>query len=107
MKDAITTVLEMVEDKTNMKKIEVKTEFDEPIGVINTDKKRLTQVMLNLINNAIKFTKRGGNIEIRISNIVDLDDQMTHVKVAIKDSGVGIKQEDRHKLFQLFGMLDS
>ena len=95
----------MVEDKTVMKKIEITTSFDSDIRVIKTDKKRLTQVLLNLVNNALKFTPREGDIQIGIENVSDDLDNLTHLRVSVTDSGIGIKDEDKQKLFKLFGML--
>jgi signal transduction histidine kinase len=100
IREALTTVLEMVEDKTNMKKIEILTEFKDPtMTTIKTDKKRLTQVILNLVSNALKFTMRDGNIKICISDIKDQHNNVTHVKVTVADTGIGIKNEDKPKLF--------
>jgi signal transduction histidine kinase len=67
--------------------------------IIKTDKKRLTQVILNLVNNALKFTMREGNIQIRISDIKDQHNNVTHVMVTVTDTGIGIKNEDKPKLF--------
>ena len=89
-----------------MKKIEIKSNFiGNEISIIKTDKKRLTQVLLNIINNALKFTSREGNIQIKIENIKDVYGKITHIKISVSDTGIGIKDEDKPKLFKLFGML--
>ena len=96
----------MIEDKAKMKNIEIKTMFKEDdLSIIKTDKKRLSQVLLNLVNNAIKFTSRNGKIEIFVEKVLDQNDQFTHVKFTVNDSGLGIKDQDKPKLFKLFGMV--
>ena len=89
-----------------MKKIEIRSQFNDlDTCIIKTDKKRLTQVLLNLINNALKFTPREGDIQIKIENVKNKNNTITHIKVSVTDSGIGIKDEDKPKLFKLFGML--
>ena len=51
-------------------------------------------MLLNLVTNAVKFTPRNGNIEIHVEM-----DGMTHIKFNVVDSGIGIKQKDKKKLF--------
>jgi signal transduction histidine kinase len=71
----------MIEDKTKMKNIEIKTELkDKDVNIISGDKKRMTQVLLNLVNNALKFTEREGKIIIMIEKVSDRDGRLTHIK---------------------------
>jgi signal transduction histidine kinase len=65
--------------------------------MVNSDAKRLQQVFLNIISNAIKFTDRDGSIRIIIQKFDD------SLRIAVADTGVGIKDEDQDKLFKLFG----
>lgn len=63
---------------------------------------RLQQVLLNLQANALKFTERGSvRIEVEIVEV----EQEHFLKVSIIDTGVGIKEEDKNKLFKLFGFV--
>ena len=64
------------------------------------DKRRLLQVLINLVNNAIKFT-RHGSIIIEASYDSDKND----LQVSVKDSGCGIAKEEMPKLFKQFGKL--
>lgn len=69
------------------------------------DNIRIKQVLLNLANNAAKFTNHG-----RITLTVDhapLDDSNIELRVSIQDTGIGIKEEDLSKLFQSFQQVDS
>ena len=65
----------------------------------------MTQVLLNLISNALKFTPREGEIKIKIGMIKNKHNVNSHIKIAVQDNGLGIKDEDKPKLFKLFGML--
>lgn len=68
---------------------------------IFADADKVHQILLNLIGNALKFTPRGGRIDVLTfsdGNFVD---------VSIKDNGVGISTEDLYKLFTKFGRLDN
>ena len=77
-------------------------------------------MLLNLVSNAIKFSKNGGKIKINFKYVQNEED-LTYkedfrdlvenspngmIEVIVQDSGVGIKEEDQNKLFRLFGFLD-
>ena len=68
--------------------------------MIITDKNRLTQIFINLVGNALKFTLEGG-----ITLIID-EGGPEYLKFSVKDTGIGIKHQDKDKLFQRFGRLD-
>ena len=69
---------------------------------VNTDENRLKQVLINLVGNAIKFTMKGG---VKITASQDpLDEDF--VLISVIDTGIGIKEEDKGKLFKMYGKLD-
>jgi len=72
--------------------------------VIDTDRRALTQIIINLVNNAIKFTERG-SVRITLVQRPEAGKLLTEFQVI--DSGAGIKPEDQLKLFQPFSQLDS
>ena len=70
--------------------------------IITTDPNRLTQILLNLLSNALKFTITG---YIRIlMKFVDMDNDL--ILISVQDTGIGIKAEDIPQLFQEYGKLD-
>lgn len=71
----------------------------EPIFV-NGDAIRLTQIFSNLLNNAAKYTKEGGEITLRAVS------QDGNVKISITDNGLGIRQDLLPKVFDLFTQID-
>ena len=74
---------------------------EDKVPEVMIDKDRITQVIMNLLNNAIKFTDSGGGIEVELSSDID------HAMVKVKDNGIGIRKEDLDRLFKPFEQLDS
>ena len=72
--------------------------------VLESDRRALTQVIINLVNNAIKFTDTGA---IKVALAQAMVDGELLTKFSVTDTGVGIKTEDQPKLFQAFSQLDS
>ena len=70
-------------------------------SLLNGDERRFKQVLINLVKNALKFTKSGGSIKIVTS--YDFEEETLIAQVI--DTGVGIAPEDLSKLFSQFGKL--
>lgn len=77
---------------------------DLPITLYG-DSSRLHQILINLLNNAVKFTKHG-EVNLSVGCEYNSDDEVL-LKIAVKDTGIGIKHEDLGKLFNSFQQLDS
>jgi PAS domain S-box-containing protein len=87
--------------KTSEKSVYLKTHIDPSVPqYIYSDPVRLNQILLNLANNAIKFTDKGG-VDIYVSTRIVKDKDII-LKFIVKDSGIGIKEEDKEKLFREF-----
>ncbi len=86
---------------TEQKKIKVKLQVDNKIPIVQTDPGKLQQILYNFLTNAIKFTPEKGKIEIRAS----MTDEKT-VRVSVSDTGPGILEADREKIFEKFRQLD-
>ena len=67
--------------------------------VVRTDRRALSQILLNLTNNAIKFTEQG---HVRVALDQRVKDGRASVEVCVSDTGVGIRPEDQVRLFQAF-----
>jgi len=71
--------------------------------VVSADRRALSQILLNLTSNAIKFTERGWvRLELR-----EKQDSGMWAEISITDTGIGIRQEDQVKLFQAFARVDT
>jgi PAS domain S-box-containing protein len=72
--------------------------------VVWTDRRALHQILLNLANNALKFTDKG-NVQIRVSSTASKGGPI--VEFAVIDTGMGIRREDQDRLFQAFTQVDA
>ena len=77
--------------------LDLQVEPDHPI-VIEADERKLKQILFNLLSNAVKFTPDGGRVQVLSKEINGAQD----IEISIRDTGIGIKQEDLPKLFQEF-----
>ncbi len=69
------------------------------------DPTRLRQVLVNLVSNAVKFTPKDGKIEVTCQLVSD-DAQGVKIRIAVKDSGIGIPQSKQAKIFESFTQAD-
>lgn len=83
------------------KKLELKLEIDERVDVVVlVDDIRLTQVLNNLISNALKFTEKG-QVRLKIQCKAKSADRLEAI-FSVEDTGIGIKQDDYRKIFESF-----
>lgn len=96
--DMLDNIKEIVESKLRDKNIEFKTDFDNDIPeILVGDFERLSQVILNLLTNSIKYTNKG-NITLKVKNVKS--NTKCRLKIIVSDTGVGIKKEDLTKIFE-------
>lgn len=99
-------VSSMILLRSQSKKLEYKVEVDETLpSVLYGDEMRIRQILLNLLNNALKYTKRG-SVTFRINGVNRENSDIYDVCFEVKDTGIGIKEEDMGKLFRQFERLD-
>ncbi|MBU0474465.1 MAG: PAS domain S-box protein [Bacteroidetes bacterium] len=94
MADLASKTIMLLENLASKKSIKIKNSIDLSHNIIG-DKTMISSVMQNLISNAIKFTKRNGDIDITS------EENSGKVIIHIKDTGVGISVENLNKLFKL------
>jgi two-component system phosphate regulon sensor histidine kinase PhoR len=100
--DLLKEVLESMEMKAKQHKIKLvfKQKYDEPI-MVNADREKIIQVLVNLIDNSFKYGKEGGSTSI---SLFELHDQ---VLVEITDDGIGIEEKNLPRLFERFFRTDT
>lgn len=67
---------------------------------IFADQDKISQVMINLLSNALKFTPSGGVVEVEVSQ------RISEVEITVKDNGLGISPEDQPFMFERFYRVD-
>jgi PAS domain S-box-containing protein len=72
--------------------------------VARTDRRSLSQILINLLNNAIKFTEQG---EVRLEAACAESAGTSVIQISVIDSGIGIREEDQAQLFEAFGKIST
>lgn len=99
-------VLNMTRPRAQKKDLKYDFVVSENIpSMLYGDEIRIRQIMLNIINNAIKYTKEG-QVSVNISSEPRMMGNYVDLIVQVADTGMGIKDEDKDKLFQSFKRLD-
>ena len=93
---AIENSLILVRERASRRGIRLGSTVDERLGMFSGDERKVKQVLLNLLSNALKFTPEGGQIDVGAR----LDGDMAEVSVA--DTGIGIAPEDQAAVFEEF-----
>ena len=97
----------MVAMRANDKALSFNVEVNPNLpSVLSGDEVRVRQIIANLLNNAVKYTKEG-SVRLLVDGEASASDGSTvNLKIAVEDSGVGIKAEDKERIFESFTRLD-
>jgi PAS domain S-box-containing protein len=108
---SLETVVASVRPFAEKKKLQLRLISEPGLGSLVSDQVRVEQVLLNLLNNAIKFTERGTvTLSVTRQNPADLrqpSQLVPSLVLRVEDSGIGITQSDMVSLFQPFRQIDS
>lgn len=96
----ITSAVASVQPRVIDKGISLKLELPDQLPVLEIDSQRISQILYNLLDNAIRHTAHGGEI------IVAAQEHNGHVEVSVSDNGEGIPAEDLPRLFERFYRVD-
>ncbi|HPC84994.1 MAG TPA: ATP-binding protein [Smithellaceae bacterium] len=98
--DVIAGVLPLVEAKAQAKKIRIENGLPEKTPPVSADRDRLSQVFVNVLDNAVKFTPESGRVTI------DAEEKDGYVVATIEDTGAGIPREEIQRLGERFYRVD-
>ncbi len=93
---AIDNTMTLLRERAHRREITFERTVDERLGNIHADERKVKQVLLNLLSNALKFTPEGGRIDVR-ARMVD-----SSAEISVADNGVGIAPEDQATVFEEF-----
>ncbi|MDB5216631.1 MAG: two-component hybrid sensor and regulator [Myxococcaceae bacterium] len=97
----VEAVLESLRPSADAKSITFRKTVDPSAGTMIADPNRVQQIMWNLLNNAVKFTPKGGNVDVTVQRVD------SNVEVSVQDSGIGIGPSFLPYLFERFRQADS
>lgn len=101
MEDSISAMLHLFETKIIESNLELVKKYDHNIPkLLIGDSVRLHQIILNLVNNAVKFTE-SGKITIG-ANLIDEDEKKVTIQFFVSDTGIGIPEDKLSKIFETF-----
>ena len=105
--EALENIIHMLTLRANQKNIQLFCEIDPALPRnVHGDSNRLTQVIINLTNNAIKFTDQG-SVRLQATSIPQRNDTDLHIKFSIIDTGIGIPVNKQQTIFEAFCQADS
>ena len=97
----VRNAVETLVPAADAKQIRLQTIIDPRAAPISGDPDRLQQIVWNLVSNAVKFTPKGGRIQVRLERV------NSQVEIVVSDTGVGIKPEFLPHIFERFRQADS
>jgi signal transduction histidine kinase len=93
---AIENTLTLMRERAHRREITLGRTVDERLATVHADERKVKQVLLNLLSNALKFTPEGGRIDVR-ARVFD-----SSAEISVTDTGVGIAPEDQATVFEEF-----
>lgn len=98
---AIQSCVAIVSERVKKNKLKLHVYISEGENLIYADERKMKQILLNLLTNAVKFTPEGGEIVVQAESTED------GIQVIVKDSGIGIDPKDQEKIFEEFKQVEN
>ncbi len=104
----VESVAELFYAESLQKKIDLLLHID-PIfpGCVMGDPLRIRQILSNLISNSMKFTDEGGKVKVELKYLCNIEDECGQIMISVTDTGIGIPEEKREKIFEAFSQADT
>jgi signal transduction histidine kinase len=99
--EAVCQCLGMVQPRAEAAEVLLHSRIPDDLPKIYADERKIKQVLLNLLTNAVKFTPAGGEVS------AEVEWDGTHLRFVVTDAGIGIAQDDLEKILQPFVQVDS
>ncbi|PSO47291.1 MAG: hypothetical protein BRC33_13170 [Cyanobacteria bacterium SW_9_44_58] len=100
------SVLAVIKQQAKKKDIRIQTQLPVHLPTVSLDERRIRQVLINLLTNAVKFTPEGGEITLEASLIQKGTSCSQALRIAVVDTGIGIAPENLDQVFEPFLQVD-
>jgi two-component system, OmpR family, sensor histidine kinase BaeS len=94
-------VASLYQYQTQKKNVSLELDIASPLSTIEVDPGRMTQVLTNILDNALRYTPEGGRIVLSAKQVQD------QIELTVQDSGPGLKAEDIERIFERFYRIDA
>ncbi|MDH5188010.1 MAG: PAS domain S-box protein [Rhodospirillaceae bacterium] len=102
MKDIVATVQSIISQRAEQGKVALVVEIDEGAQSFVADERRMKQILLNLVSNAVKFTNENGLVKINY-----FVDELGRPVISVKDNGIGMSESELKTALSQFGQVDA
>ena len=103
--ELLRSIVSMIRVRSNEKDLVFNVDIDPTLPVrLYGDAAKIKQITLNLLTNAVKYTEEG-SFTLKLS-VVEKDAEKCDLRISVKDTGIGVKQEDMERLFTAYERLD-
>ena len=99
-------IVEHIQKDAVNKQINLETKIQDDLPLLLLDERRIFKVLVDLLENAIKFTPENGHVTLEVIHEQQIE-QKSFIRIAITDTGIGISPENLHQLFQPFNQADT
>jgi len=107
LQDLLQRLQKMLQPVAAAKGLALRVDCDPDVPVrLHGDGTHLTQILLNLTHNAVKFTEQG-RVELTVAKVGALDEGGVRLRFSVRDTGIGVPQEDAERIFLAFEQADS
>ncbi len=105
-KNLIGGILKIYERELKRKNLSCEVQISDKLPKFKADPFRMEQMFSNLIDNAIRYTDKGG-IKIKVESVESAEmKRITHIKITVEDTGIGIPKEHHQRIFERFYVVD-
>ena len=106
---ALAEVRTIVGTLVNKQRLRLEVEVEDGLPTLRADQGKFKQVLYNLLSNAIKFTPEGGDIRVTARRAFEIEarEDGKWIEIAVADTGIGLRPEDKERVFGEFEQVDS